>query len=362
MRGWVAVCAVVLLAASTPVSTAQEGAYEVWVGNQTTDEVLIYDGRTLSLVATIPVDTDNTPTTSVPHLITFTPDHRFALVANVRAAANRNNIVIIDAQARRVVATVPAGPQTHQAVSAPDGRRIWVVNVAANDLLEITAQGASFTAGRRIPSGGIRPITLVFTRDGRKAYLTHGGSPAGSGSIVVLDAATGAVVKKWDNLGLEPVITGLSPDGKRVYADQGFSLANPAAMNNVLYVFDPATDSLVHQAQLPHKDLHALAELPGGGELWITARLANQVVVVNTNSGRYEIVAVITVPDKPDGLALAPDGSRAFVAHRGQAVSGDPFALTGTQPGFSVINTVTRKVLGHIPVAGDVHGLATRRR
>lgn len=57
------------------------GAYEIWVGNQATDEVLVFDGKTLSPVATIPVDTDNTPATSAPHLITFTPDHRFAMVA-----------------------------------------------------------------------------------------------------------------------------------------------------------------------------------------------------------------------------------------------------------------------------------------
>ena len=64
----------------------------------------MFDGQMLSLVATIPVDTDKTPAMSAPHLITFTPDHRFAMVANVRAAAGHNNIVVIDAAARRVVA------------------------------------------------------------------------------------------------------------------------------------------------------------------------------------------------------------------------------------------------------------------
>jgi DNA-binding beta-propeller fold protein YncE len=354
--------ALALILTSVAISNAQEAAYEVWVGNQTTDAVLVFDGRTLALLATIPVDTDNTPATSAPHLITFTLDGRYAFVANVRAAANRNNVVVIDAQARRVVATLPAGPQTHQIIASPDGSRAWVINVAANDLAELSIQGATFTVGKRVPSGGIRPITLVFTRDGKKVYLTHGGSAAGLGSIVVLDATSGAVLKRWDDLGLEPVFTGLSVDGRRIYASQGFSTANPAAKNNIFYVFDPASDALVYQRQLAARDLHALGEAPGRNEVWLTARQANQVVVIETTSGQYQVIATITVPDKPDGMAFAPDGSRVFVAHRGQAITGDPFALSGTQSGFSVINTETRRVLGHIPLDGDIHGLAVRRR
>jgi len=362
MRLGVVIIAGVLLMTISPPSGAQVAPYELWVGNQTTDEVLVYDGRTLSLITSILVDTDNTPTTSAPHLITFTPDQRYALVTNVRAAANRNNVVVIDAEAKRVVTSIPAGPQAHQAMPTPDGRRIWIANVAANDLAEVTVQGPTFTPGRRFPSGGIRPITLVFTKDGRKAYLTNGGSAAGSGSIVVLDVTSGTVLKKWDDLGLEPVFTASSADGTRVYADIGFSTANPPTKNNMLFVFDPATDQVRHQVQLPFKDLHWMGEAPGAAELWISARQVNQVVVVETASGRYQVVAAITVLDKPDGMAFSPDGSRIFVAHRGQAVTGDPFALTGTQPGFSVINTTTRRVLGHIPLDGDIHGLAVRRR
>jgi len=343
-------------------SVAQGPSYELWVGNQTTDEVLIFDGRTLALVARIPMDADDRPATSAPHLITFTPDGRFALVANVVAAANRNNIVVIDAASRRVVAAVPAGPSAHQATPSPDGRRFWVVNVAAHDLMEVELQGTTASARRRIPSGGVRPITLVFTRDGRKAYLTNGGSPAGPGSIVVLDVASGTVLKKWDDLGREAVWTGLSEDGKRMYANVGFHTANPAAKNDIFFVFDPATDSIVHQAKLPHQDLHIFAEVPGRRELWMTARFSNEVVVVETATGRYRVTAAISTPDKPDGIAFAPDGSRAFVAHRGTAVTGDIHTLTGRQPGFSVIDVASRRVLGHIPLEGDFHGLAVRRK
>ena len=94
----------------------------------------------------------------------------------------------------------------------------------------------------------------------------------------------------------------------------------------------------------------------------MTARFANQVVVVETRSGRYQVIAVIPTPDKPDGIAFAPDGSRAFVANRGTAVTGDIHTLTGAQQGFSVIDTATRRALGHIPLDGDIHGLTVRRK
>lgn len=350
----------VLLSFAAPAPSAQAPAYELWVGNQSTDEVLVFDGQTLSMVARIPMDGDGRPASSAPHLITFTPDYRLALVANVAAAPNLNNVVVVDTRSYRVMGTIPAGPSAHQAMPSRDGRRFWIVNVAAHDLLEVEIQGTAFTARRRVASGGIRPITLVFTRDGRKAYVTNGGSPAGPGSIVVLDAAAGAVLKKWDNLGREAVYTGLSEDGRRVYADIGFHPTNPQPRNDIFMVFDVGTDDVVHQAQLPHKDLHIFAEAPGRGELWITARLANQIVVVETRSGRYQVTAVIATPDKPDGIAFAPDGSRAFVAHRGVAVTGDIHTLTGTEQGFSVLDVASRRVLGHIPLDGDVHGLAVR--
>jgi len=353
MRLGVVIIAGVLLMTISPPSGAQVAPYELWVGNQTTDEVLVYDGRTLSLITSILVDTDNTPTTSAPHLITFTPDQRYALVTNVRAAANRNNVVVIDAEAKRVVTSIPAGPQAHQAMPTPDGRRIWIANVAANDLAGGDRPGAHVHTGEAVPVGRDPSNHAGFTKDGRKAYLTNGGSAAGSGSIVVLDVTSGTVLKKWDDLGLEPVFTASSADGTRVYADIGFSTANPPTKNNMLFVFDPATDQVRHQVQLPFKDLHWMGEAPGAAELWISARQVNQVIVVETASGRYQVVTAITVLDKPDGMAFSPDGSRIFVAHRGQAVTGDPFALTGTQPGFSVINTATRKVLGHIPLDGD---------
>jgi DNA-binding beta-propeller fold protein YncE len=350
------------LVALPSASTAQPPSYELWVGNQTMDEVLIFDGRTLSQIARIPMDSDGTTATSAPHLIAFTPDNKYALVSNVVAGVNRNNIVVVEAESRHVVGTIPAGPSAHQAKLMPGGRHFWVVNVASHDLLEVEIQGATFAPKRRISSGGIRPITLAFTRDGRKAYVTNGGSPAGPGSIVVLDAASGSVLKKWDDLGREAVWTGLSEDGARIYANVGFHTANPAAKNDILFVFDPATDTIVHQAQLPHQDLHIFAEAPGRGELWISARFANRIVIVETRSGRYRVVAVIPMPEKPDGIAFAPDGTRAFVAHRGVAVTGDIHSLTGHEPGFSIVDVGGRRVLGHIPVAGDIHSLAVRRR
>ena len=89
MRAVLSLLVLVVILVPAAVSTAQVTSYEVWVGNQTTDEVLVYDGRTLSLLATIPMDADGTPSNSAPHLITFTPDHRYALVANVVAGAKR---------------------------------------------------------------------------------------------------------------------------------------------------------------------------------------------------------------------------------------------------------------------------------
>src|SRR3989304_4339095 len=66
------------------------------------------------------------------------------------------------------------------------------------------------------------------------------------------------------------------------------------------------------------------------------------------------------VGDKPAILAFSLDGSRTFVTLRGKAATGDPKLLSGSEPGLSVIDVPTGKVIAKVKLGGDPHGVAVR--
>src|SRR5687768_3508928 len=155
-----------------PVGAAT-GAYEIWITNQTQDRIEIYAAGDYRLLATIAMDSDGVAATSKPHMIMFSPDHRYAYVANVGAPRNTNNLVVIDTRTRAVVGSYPAGLQSHAAVPSPDGKRVWVTNIGDHNLTEyLVGKRGQLTLGRTLMAQGVRPICLAFTADSQYAYLT----------------------------------------------------------------------------------------------------------------------------------------------------------------------------------------------
>ncbi|MDR7522479.1 MAG: hypothetical protein QN168_08450 [Armatimonadota bacterium] len=351
-----------LVASLAGRAASQAPAYEVWVANQGTDTILVYDGQTLARLAEFQVDDDGIPASSRPHMILFTPDGRYALVANVGAARDTANVLVIEAATRRVVARVPAGPSAHMAVASPDGRRVLVTNIGSHDVSEIMVEGQTFRAARRIPSGGIRPICAWFTRDGRTVYVTNGGDAARNilGNIAALDLTTGTARVLVPDVGYEACGTLLAADGRRMYTNVGFHPRNPEAKNDTFYVFDATTHALLHHQRLPIKDSHGLMETPDGTQVWIVGRQSNEVAILDART--YRLIAKVPAGDRPDLVVFSPDGSRAFFTLRGEPVTGDPHALRGSTPGLAVMSTASRRLLGVIPSGGgDPHGLAVRR-
>jgi DNA-binding beta-propeller fold protein YncE len=345
-----------LVLAATPA----RAAYEVWVTNQATDEVLVFADDGLNPAGRIALDAAGRPATLKPHMIAFSPDGKLAFVANVGARRQTSNVTVIDATTKKVIDHLPAGPGAHAVAVAPDAARAFVANAGGSSVTELV-RGADgrFKPGRDLviaPEPGAKashPICLAFSRDGAKLYVSAAGAgdPTTSGFIAVLSVAQGVELARMRGLGNEVCGLVLTQDGGRIYFTAGGAVGK-------FGVLDTQTDRVIYQAATSGRDPHGLALSPGGNLVWIINRAAGHITVLNTTTSE-NFKNYFHIAHLPDLAAFAPNGLRLFVTLRGQPatpVEGGP----GREPGLAVIDAKSGTVLRKLAIAGDPHGIAVR--
>jgi DNA-binding beta-propeller fold protein YncE len=356
-----------LLGVGVMIVAAEEAGdadYEVWITDQTNDLVLVYAAETWELLHEIDLAwPDHERGTSKPHMVMFSPDQRYAYVANVGSPPLTDNVVVIDAEAYAPVAVLPTGASSHAAMPSTDGSRIWVANIAEHHLTEIVfdAEAVSWQVSRKVPAYGVRPICAWFTADDSAVYVTNGGTADAMGTLAVIDTHSGALLSLVDDFGREACGLLLSQDGIHMYATSGFHAANPPELNDNVFVFDTRDHSIAARAQLVDgQDAHGLYESADGSEIWVVGRATATVEIFDSRSLEH-LGTINEVGDRPDLAYFSPDGRYFIVSQRGHAVTGVAHAVSGDTPGFTVIDTASREIVAEIAVDGDVHGLAVRR-
>ncbi len=310
---------VLLVGAQAGVS---QSTHEIWVADQALDKIIVFDGATHQILAEIAVDGDHQPATSKPHFVSFSPDFTYAYIANV----GTNNLTVIDTAQRTMITQVAAGKGAHAAIASPDGKRVWVANPGDGTVTEILVNEGQFTTGRTIPAVGTRTMVLTFSPDSRYAYVTNSGK--------------NTLVPAW------------SLDGSQLYV----SVGDPVNQILTLSTLAGPEDVFFGPTDAGAKDVHGLAVTPDG-KLILVSRQEAKVQIFDRS---LALVGSVDVGEKPDMVALSPDGQRAYVTLRGQAVTGDPFALSGTTPGLAIVDLVKGERTHFIALSGDPHGVAVR--
>ena len=163
------------------------------------------------------------------------------------------------------ICTTPGMPQDVR--SSPDGKIFYVADMMADGVHVVDAY--SFKQIGFIETG-IGAHGLYPSRDGKSLYVANRGSnkirgtPAGKGSVSVIDFATRKVTTTW------PVPGGGSPDMGNLSAD--------------------------------------------GKYLWLSGRYDNEVYRINTTSGAMDKVKV---GREPHGLTVWPQPGRYSLGHTG---------------------------------------------
>lgn len=106
----------------------------------------------------------------------------------------------------RFLHSIEIGPIAFDPVFSPDGRAVWIPLKGANEIAIVDAQSWSVTHSISDPAFN-HPHAIVFTSDGRSAFvsnngqgMTHGdashdaGEHGGTGSVAIIDVASRAVV------------------------------------------------------------------------------------------------------------------------------------------------------------------------
>jgi DNA-binding beta-propeller fold protein YncE len=196
-----------------------------------------------------------------PHEVSVSPDGRLAAVSNYGSREQPGSTLsIVDLEQPRELRRIDLAPHTRPhgvAWFAPD--RIAVTTEGSKHLLVVEPESGRIVSA--IATDQDVSHMVVVDADGQRAYVTN----IGSGTTTALDLAAGRK--------LTDLATGAGSE--------------------------------------------ALALTPDGRELWVAARVAGELVIVNTD--KLEVAARLPLPGIPIRIAITPDGRTVLVTCAGTA-------------------------------------------
>jgi YVTN family beta-propeller protein len=209
-------------------------------------------------------------------------------------------ITEVNAANNSVIATAPFGGVGAAAAVTADGRRIYITDyLSANVVVLDAAKNVPLT---QVPVGsGTGNIGVAVTPDGSAVYVTS----QFDGIVTVIATATNTVVKTIPT-GAGPIWVTISPDGARAYvsnAGSGTVSVIATASNSVIATISGI--ACPYHTRLIHFE----------SELLVSSQCDNTLKVVSTATNT--IVKSIPTGPTPRGIAVTPDGTRAYVANFG---------------------------------------------
>ncbi len=263
----------------------------------------------------------------------ITPDGTRAYVANNSEDEFGNNpdetVEAIDLQSRaRIGAPIPVGEGPGGIAISPDGRRAYVSNEIAGTVTVIDTATNQPVGGPIVV--GENPFTSAITPDGHFLFVSV------KTGIAVIDTATNQVLGPPIPIGEEQAIAvAISSDGTRAYA---------AAQNNVpssVVVINTATRQVVGGPIPVPGEIEFLAVTPDGKRVLAEQIEPAQVSMIDTATNQVVGPPLSVGGAEGQGqIAVVPDQSpAAALTSTGRARPGVPYTLSGaasTDPDGSV--------------------------
>ena len=200
--------------APPPAATPALGVY---VTNETGGDVSVIDAATGTVVATIDVG-------KRPRGIAASPDRTLLYVAlsgspiggpNVDESKlpppdrSADGIGVIDVRQRKLVKTLPSGPDPEQVAISPDGKEVYVANEDIGQLSVIDTTDGHLIQSFKI---GDEPEGVTVEPGGKRVWVTS----EADGAVFVADLATKKIVKPV-KVGPRPRSIAFTPDGASAY-------------------------------------------------------------------------------------------------------------------------------------------------
>ena len=263
--------------------------------------IKVFDAKTLALVADVPAEFAPGKLSRVVGLADL-PGRRF-----IFSLFDAGQIWIADLSGPGAPVLTKfrnVGNQPYDALVTPDGRH-YIAGLFGEDGLAMIDLWAKQPVVRRILAGygrGQEPLPVFkmphlrgWAVAGRRAYL-----PAiGRHEVLVVDTESWLEVARIPVAG-QPVFVIAQPDGRQVWVN--FAVPN----YDQVQVIDTQTNAVVRTLQ-PGKAVLHMEFTPRGDAVWISARDANQVSVIDTRS--FDTLATLPLA-APSGVFFTSRAAR----------------------------------------------------
>lgn len=298
---------------------------KAYVANASGNSVSVIDTQTSTVAATIPVG-------AKPYGVAVRPGDGDVYVTN---QADGSLTVIGAATSTIVVGGAPTG-----VAASPDGAQVYVVDNERNRLLVIDADEGKVAA---VVTVGKRPAQVAVTPDGSHAFVTN----AGSGSVSRIDLAT-ATVTDTIAVSSHPIGVAVEADGRFAYV----TALDDSLLSGTVTIIDTATGATsTTAAGAPY----GVAADPAGDYAYVTDFHSHAVSLIGPATGaqprrtdipvRPETVRTITLDRDSRAVVADPDLARAFVIRSDDdaidviETSGEPVTVAvGAYPSALVLN------------------------
>jgi len=306
-----------------PVS-AQVPSPALLVLEKSDDSLAIVDPASLKVVGRVPAGKD-------PHEVTASADGKLAYVSNYGGSQSvLKTISVVDLTAPKALAPIDLGPlRGAHGIEFADGK-VWFT-VETNKAIaryDPATQQVDWVMG----TGQSRTHMLVFTKDLRKIFTSN----VNSDTVSAIEQTSDG--KGWTvtaiPVGKGPEGIDLSPDGREVWA------ANSG--DGGVSIVEVSSKKVVQTLDVKTKHSNRLRFTPDGKLVLISDPAGNELVVVDAASRKER--KRIHIGRNPQGIVVAPDGSRAYVA------------LSGENK-VAVLDLKTLEVIGQIATGNSPDGM-----
>ncbi|MGB8503020.1 beta-propeller fold lactonase family protein [Mycobacterium sp.] len=264
---------------------------KAFVANASGNSVSVIDTQAQVVTATIAVGPN-------PYGVAVDPDGERLYVTNQADGT----LTVIDA----VKSTIVVGGAPTGVAVGPEGRTAYVVDNESGRLVVVDTEERVVTATVRV---GSQPAQVAITPDGSRAFVTN----PGSGSVSLIDLARSdgePTVTETIPVGAHPIGVAVCADGRFAYV----TALDASRLSGTVTIIDTATGmtSTIH-AGAPY----GVAADPAGDYAYVTDFRANAVSLIEAAAGperpRHEAVRAITTGRATHSVTADPDMARAFV-------------------------------------------------
>jgi YVTN family beta-propeller protein len=253
-----------------------------------------------------------------PTGVAVSPTKRLAYVVD----NDTNRLVVVDTDAGAVVASIPVGDRPAQIAVTPDGAQAFVTNAEGGSVSVVDLSALTVIA--TIPVSA-HPIGVAVGADGRFAYITALNESYMSGTVTIVDIATG--MKSTSHAGA-PYGIAADPGGDYAYVTDfrahTVSLIEAAAesgsLTNALTKVGSGLYALPIRKDSESSTVRAIPLDRGASGVTTDPNLA-RAFVIRSGEDTVEVIEPtgrsvrVDVGRYPSAVVLSRDGARAYVTN-----------------------------------------------